>query len=120
MWAPGSRALSRTAMESGAPPLSCCSCARRSAADTPAGPPPTISTSRSSVSRSVTPYIVLSAEIAPSRVHGVAARFRLLQRDRQFMPAAGRNTPQLVPQHVALTKIFEHPFEGIDDVVEAA
>src|SRR3954447_18459647 len=54
MWAPISRAFSRTAMASGSPPFSFCSCASRSAADMPAGPPPTISTSTSRVSRSAT------------------------------------------------------------------
>src|SRR6478609_9857756 len=49
---PASRAFSITAIDRGAPPLLFCSCARRSAADNPAGPPPTISTSTSSVSRS--------------------------------------------------------------------
>src|SRR4051794_32797397 len=54
MCAPASRAFSRTAMASGSPPFSFCSCASRRAADIPAGPPPTISTSTSSVSRSLT------------------------------------------------------------------
>ena len=44
-------AFSITAIDSGSPPFSFCSCASRSAADSPAGPPPTISTSTSSVSR---------------------------------------------------------------------
>ena len=50
--APGSRAFSRTAMASGSPPRSFCSWASRSAADIPAGPPPTMRMSTSSVSRS--------------------------------------------------------------------
>src|SRR3954467_7080076 len=54
MWAPVSRAFSRTAMASGSPPFSFCSCASRNAADMPADPPPTIKTSTSSVSRSAT------------------------------------------------------------------
>src|SRR6186997_34907 len=59
MCAPTSRAFSRTAMASGSPPFSFCSCASRSAADIPAGPPPTISTSTSSVSRSATLLVEL-------------------------------------------------------------
>src|SRR3954468_21816255 len=54
MCAPASRAFSRTAMASGSPPFSFCSCASRKAADMPADPPPTIKTSTSSVSRSAT------------------------------------------------------------------
>ena len=46
------RALSRARRPTAARrPLACCSCESRSAADRPAGPPPTISTSTSSVSR---------------------------------------------------------------------
>ena len=52
MCAPASRAFSSTAIASGSPPRSFCSCASRSAADIPAGPPPTIRTSTSRVSRS--------------------------------------------------------------------
>ena len=45
---------------SGSPPLSFCSCASRSAADSPAGPPPTIRTSTSRVSRSCARSALLS------------------------------------------------------------
>src|SRR5262245_36552811 len=51
MCAPASRAFSSTAMAGGSPPADFWSCARRSAAESPAGPAPTISTSTSSVSR---------------------------------------------------------------------
>src|SRR3954470_20818656 len=51
MWAPTSRAFSSTAIASGSPPRSFCSCASLSAADIPAGPPPTMRTSTSSDSR---------------------------------------------------------------------
>src|SRR6188768_324776 len=60
MWAPASRAFSSTAMASGSPPFSFWSCASLSAADMPAGPPPTISTSTSRVSRSATLLVQLS------------------------------------------------------------
>ena len=61
---PLSRDFSSTAMARGAPPRDFCSRARWSAADRPAGPPPTISTSTSSVSRSTAPYPSSSASIA--------------------------------------------------------
>src|SRR5262249_49822110 len=54
MCAPTSRAFSRTAIASGSPPFSFCSCASRSAVDMPAGPPPTMRMSTSSISRSAT------------------------------------------------------------------
>src|SRR3954447_12621037 len=57
MCAPVSRAFSSTAIASGSPPFSFCSCASRSAADMPAGPPPTMSTSTSNVSRSATLFV---------------------------------------------------------------
>src|SRR5688572_12514413 len=51
MCAPASRDFSSTAIASGSPPCCLWSWASRSAADIPAGPPPTMSTSTSSVSR---------------------------------------------------------------------
>src|SRR5262245_43716391 len=59
MCAPASRAFSRTAMASGSPPFCFWSCASRNAADMPAGPPPTIRTSTSSVSRSTGLFLQL-------------------------------------------------------------
>src|SRR6267142_6712003 len=57
MCAPASRAFSRTAIcrggPSGPPTAACWSCERRSAAESPAGPPPTMRTSTSNVSRLV-------------------------------------------------------------------
>src|SRR4029079_14430915 len=57
--APASRAFSSTAIASGAPPRDCCSAASVSAADRPAGPPPTISTSTSRASRSMREWVLL-------------------------------------------------------------
>src|SRR6185503_19867439 len=65
MCAPTSRAFSRTAVASGSPPFAFWSCASRSAADMPAGPPPTMRTSTSSVSRSAT----LLVELCDHRRH---------------------------------------------------
>src|SRR5690606_16003105 len=77
MWAPASRDFSSTAMASGSPPWAFCSCASRSAADMPAGPPPTISTSTSSVSRVIG---VLRGASGCFRVHqGASGCFLLLQ-----------------------------------------
>src|SRR5258705_6953525 len=62
MCAPASRAFSRTAIVSWSPPFSCWSCERRSAAESPAGPPPTMRTSTSSASRLVDVFSTLFSD----------------------------------------------------------
>src|SRR5687768_10985376 len=66
--APGSAAFSSTATLS-CLPAAFCNCASRSAAESPAGPPPTINTSTSSVSRSLISGISGLLELSNHRWH---------------------------------------------------
>src|SRR5687767_5368355 len=69
-----------TAIDRASPPFAFWTCARRSAADNPAGPPPTISTSTSSVSRSA--IISRPQDLKTPRPQGLGSLFLQLRNNR--------------------------------------
>src|SRR5688572_26970540 len=77
-----------------------------------------MSTSRSSVSRSVTRHIVLSAEITFPGADRVVLLLQVLQPDADAVPALALHALERVPQDVALPEVLDHLPERRENVVE--